>query len=426
MLTRPQSAATDAGEREDVRERGWFVLSGLTFGHAVFHFLPQSFSVMLPAVKDSLGITPLEVGAIITAREVASGLASLPGGVMSDRLRRYWGVILAVCMGGFGLGWLLVGLSPFYPLLILGMVILSIAMSVWHLPSMAALSERFSRRRGAALAIHGIGGNLGDVAGPMATGVLLGVLTWQRVISIYALVPLLMAALTLWAFWHVGGRRSHGREAPSDPATQGDLKAQMRVTIEVLKNVSLWRINVVAGLRGMCYTVYTTFLPLYFVDELRLSSQAVGFHMALLFSMGIVASPVMGHLSDRLGRKPVLVPMLLGSCLLSIMLPIFGHGIMLTVIVALLGLFLRSDYSLLAAAILDMAGRTMVATLLGVLSFSRFVMAAISPLIAGAIYQTLGIHATLYYVAALFALATLVLVTTNLKAGVPAADAEAS
>jgi len=418
LLTTTQAAATETGERgarQEVRERGWFVLSGLTFSHSVFHFLPQSFSVMLPAVRESLGISPLEIGAIITAREVASGLASLPGGVISDRLRRYWGAVLAVCMAGFGLGWLLIGLSPLYPLLILGMVVLSIANSVWHLPAMASLSERFSRRRGAALAIHGIGGNLGDVAGPVATGFLLGLLTWQRVISIYAVAPLLLAVLTVWAFRRIGRDRAPDREAPADPAAEGDLKAQMAVTMEVLKNVSLWRINLVAGLRGMCYAVYTTFLPLYFAEELGLSSKAVGFHLALLFAIGVVVSPVMGYLSDRLGRKPVLVPMLLGSCVLSVMLPIFGHGIMLTVIVALLGLFLRSDYSLLAAAILDLAGSRMVATLLGVLSFSRFVMAAVSPLIAGAIYQTLGVHATLYYVAALFGLATLVLVTTNLK-----------
>ena len=420
MLTRDQTRATGVGERQGVRERGWFVLSTLALSHGVFHFVPQSFSVMLPAIRDSLGITPLEIGAIITAREVASGVASLPGGVLSDRLRRYWGVLFAVCMGGFGLGWLLMGLSPLYPLLILGMVILSIASSVWHLPAMAVISERFSRRRGAALAVHGIGGNLGDVAGPMVTGVLLGLLTWQHVISIYAAIPLLLAFLTVWAFRRVGRDDSSRRCAAPDAVSQDALKAQMAATILVLRSVALWRINLVAGLRGMCYAVYTTFLPLYFTDELKLSSEAVGFHLALLFSVGIVVSPVMGYLSDRVGRKPVLVPMLVGSCVLSIMLPIFGHGFMLTVIVALLGLFLRSDYSLLAAAILDMTGRNMVSTLLGVLSFSRFVMAAISPLIAGAIYQTLGMSATLYYVAALFGLAALVLVTTSLKRVEPA------
>ena len=408
------------GEPGGVRERGWFVLSALALSHGVFHFVPQSFSVMLPAIRDSLGITPLEIGAIITAREVASGVASLPGGVLSDRLRRYWGLLFAVCMGVFGLGWLLMGLSPLYPLLILGMVILSIASSVWHLPAMAVLSERFSRRRGAALAIHGIGGNVGDVAGPMVTGVLLGLLTWQHVISIYAAVPLLLAFLTVWAFRRVGSDDSSRRDAAPDAASQDAPKDQMAATMLALKSVALWRMNLVAGLRGMCYAVYTTFLPLYFTDELKLSSEAVGFHLALLFSVGIVVSPVMGYLSDRVGRKPILVPMLVGSCVLSIMLPIFGHGFMLTVIVALLGLFLRSDYSLLAAAILDMAGRNMVSTLLGVLSFSRFIMAAVSPLIAGAIYQTLGMHATLYYVATLFGLAALVLVTTSLKRVEPA------
>ena len=42
---------------------------------------------------------------------------------------------------------------------------------------------------------------------------------------------------------------------------------------------------------------------------------------------------------------------------------------------------------------------------LGVVSFFSFLMAATSPLIAGAIYEISGFQAGLYYVAGLFALA---------------------
>jgi MFS family permease len=53
---------------------------------------------------------------------------------------------------------------------------------------MAEISRRFSDRKGASLAIFGIGGSFGDIFGPVITGILLGVLAWQSVISISPLI----------------------------------------------------------------------------------------------------------------------------------------------------------------------------------------------------------------------------------------------
>ncbi len=150
-------------------------------------------------------------------------------------------------------------------------------------------------------------------------------------------------------------------------------------------------------------------------EDLGLSSQSIGLHFGLLWSVGIVASPVMGHLSDRLGRKLVLIPALICSCLLTVMFALFGKGLMFTVIIFCLSIFLRSDYAILSAALLDMVGHKVATTMLGILSFTRFIIAAISPLIAGMLYQTLGMRATLFFVATLFALSAMIFSTANLK-----------
>jgi MFS family permease len=409
------SVANDSVEKY---RGGVRILTAFTIAHGIFHFMQQSFAVMLPAIKETFGINPIQIGALMTAKEIAMGVSSLPGGVLSDRLRRYRGIIMAVCMALFGLSWLLIGVASVYPLLIIGMVLVSIATSVWHLPSMAEISRRFSENKGTSLAIFGIGGSFGDIFGPVITGLLLGVLAWREVISVYALVPLLMA---FWFFWTL---RSFGRANQSDETAfekNVDLKTQINTTIKYFKTTAIWKVNLVAGLRGMCYTIYVTFLPLYMKDGLELSSQSIGFHFGLLWAVGIVASPLMGHLSDRLGRKAVLVPALLCSGTLTVILALFGQGIMFTAIIGMLGIFLRSDYALLSAAILDIVGQKVATTMLGVLSFLRFIMAAISPLIAGYLYQNFGMKATLIFVAALFAISAAVFATADLKKG-PAAE----
>ena len=219
--------------RTGFRRRAAFIIGGLTSGHGVFHWIAQSFIVVLPEVRDLiLGGSVIAVTSIQTTREFMSGVVSLPGGVLTDALRRYWGWVMAVCMALFGVGWLLMAaagwqvpgsawltsqetvaasesssLNPVgYALLIIGMAIVAVAASVWHLPAMAALSSHFSHRRGSVLSFHGVGGNVGDVFGPVLTGLLLATLTWQAIISIYAAVPIFLAFLVFWAFRDIGER----------------------------------------------------------------------------------------------------------------------------------------------------------------------------------------------------------------------------
>jgi len=52
-------------------------------------------------------------------------------------------------------------------------------------------------------------------------------------------------------------------------------------------------------------------------------------------------------------------------------------------------------------------------TVLGVLSFLRFIMAAIAPLIAGYLYQNYSMKATLFFVAALFAISAAVFASAD-------------
>jgi MFS family permease len=291
------------------------------------------------------------------------------------------------------------------------MILSAVASSLWHLPAMAALSQTFSDRRGMALSIHGVGGAVGDVVGPVLTGVLLASLTWRGVISAYAVGPLLLVIVIARVFTRLfrDERWVDGAEASCV-----DRQTQIAEFKALLKNTLVWRINMVSSLRGMSYQAYTTFLPLYLAEEVGLNSKGVGLHLGLLFTVGIFASPVMGHLSDRIGRQTVVVPALLGLCVLSVLLALFGQGVALTIIVLVLGLFIRSDYSLLSAMVLDVVGKGVATTTLGIVSFTRFALSGISPLIAGLLYERMGMDAVLYYAAGIYALAALLLATIRL------------
>ena len=348
--------------RTGFRRRAAFIIGGLTSGHGVFHWIAQSFIVVLPEVRDLLlGGSVIAVTSIQTTREIMSGVVSLPGGVLTDALRRYWGWVMAVCMALFGVGWLLMAaagwqapgsawltsqesvaasesssLNPAgYALLIIGMAVVAVAASVWHLPAMAALSSHFSHRRGSVLSFHGVGGNVGDVLGPVLTGLLLATLTWQAIISIYAAVPIFLAFLVFWAFRDIGERAQTAADEHEQPTDT--MRAQVEETKVLVRNPRIWGITIVAGLRGMAYIGFITVLPLYLADVLGLTSSddysdlrnlaLRGSLIGLLVLVGIFASPLTGYLSDRLGRKLILIPAMLALTVITLLMAPYGDSL---------------------------------------------------------------------------------------------------
>ena len=113
-------------------------------------------------------------------------------------------------------------------------------------------------------------------------------------------------------------------------------------------------------------------IPLYLGNELEMGPWWRGFHISLLIIVGLVAKTGAGYLSDRWGRKQVLVPGLIWSCLVALGMVIFNDGIMLTIAIALLGVFLYPDQPILTAAVFDVIGREVASTGLGVVACVAF------------------------------------------------------
>ncbi|MEC9309117.1 MAG: MFS transporter [Chloroflexota bacterium] len=393
--------------RADVRDSSKFMITALAVGHSVFHWVLQSFVVVLPEIQSAFQLSAVGTGGILSARELASGFVRLPGGILSDVLRKHWGLLLATCLFISGLGSLAIGLSPMYGFLLVGVALVAMSHSMWHLPSAAALSYHFPEKRGLALSLHGVGGSVGDVAGPLVTGALLVVLTWQGILSVYAVIPIILAVTAVWAIRNIGRIRA-ADEINIDKSSRPDM------TKRLLINPTLWGLTTVRGLRAMALVALLTTLPLYLDNDLDMNPFNRGLHIGLLIAIGLAAKPIAGHLSDRFTRKKVMVPGLAWSCVMALVMVPMNDGIGLSISVVLMGLFLYPDQPILTAATLEVVGRQVSATALGLVTFASFIMSAISPFIAGGLYQTYGMDSALYFVAGLFGIATVIMAILKL------------
>ena len=362
------------------KERIW-LLGVLTAGHFVIHWFQQFFPVILPSIKTGLNLNNVEVGALTSAQQLIVGLGQMPFGMVADSMVRHRAAILALSLISMGAAYFLLAL-PLFIWALLGSALIGLGTALWHPTAAASLSNRFPERRATALSIHGTGATLSDTITPLLVGVLLAHLSWQAATQVQ-LIPGLLCAFLLWrALAGVFGDAVSARRRVS---------AQFCDVVAVIKNPAFLGLSVATGLLSMSRLVILTFLPIYLQEHLHYSSVVLGFYIALLHAMGIVSQPVLGLLSDRFGRKAVLLPSCLLLGLFFSLLALAPPGIALGLVIFAIGLFFYTLFNIFNAAVMDVASSNVQAATYGLTSLITQLVVIPAPMITGYLIGGWGI-----------------------------------
>ncbi|MSQ09786.1 MAG: MFS transporter [Dehalococcoidia bacterium] len=373
----------------------------LVAGHAIKHMYNQGFNLILPEIARALDLNNTAIGTLGAARSLSGSLSNLPAGFISDRYSHRWGRILGVLMLVIGASQFLMGtFDSYWPILILSVVV-SIAISFWHPPAIAALSQRFATRKGFALSLHGMGGNIGEAAGPLIVGGALYIMTWQSVLHI-SIVPAIITGLVVWYMM-----RSAHSETAGGTASFGSYVGSLK---QFVTDSRLTFLFVSVGGFSTAQAAVNTFLPLYFRLDLGYDPwQTAGF-VALGQVAGVASSPVLGYLSDRFGRVTVLVPSLMALALGIFGIGIFPDGPLLLLAVAWVGAFMFPMMALYLATAMDVVGVNVQATTVSLVFGIGTLFGSLSPLVSGALADAYGRNSAFYWGASVAVVAAVVLV----------------
>ena len=399
-----QAATPVAPEATGMKNNRVFILSSLSVGHGLSHMFDQGFPLLITEIAAAMGLGTFRTATLFAVRQGGSSATSLGGGPVIDHLKSYWGLILTACMLAHAITFAAIGSSPTFGLLVAVVLFLSIPGSLWHLPSAAAISQRFPERRGFAISMHGFGSNIGNVSGPVLAGALLstGFLIWRHVFFIYAGLALLMAVFVWWSL------RGLGRETASELGIS--LSGQFVNALRLLKNPIVMALILAALLRGIGLNALFNWTPFYLRESLSMSTLEAGVYYAMLTGMGIVSAPVLGWLSDKWGRKAVLVPGFVIAGLLSMAVVSVGASLLLVPILAGLGLFSFALHQIIQASVLDYVGQGTEATAIGLLFGINGIIGIGSPFLASAIIENWGGYGAVFYYAGILTLVTAVIV----------------
>lgn len=382
-------------------------LSVITGGHFFIHWFQQLFPVVVPSIKAGLGLDDVQVGALNSARQFTQGTLDLPIGMLSDAQVRRRGLILASALAAMAAAYFLIGVSPSLFWTLVGSGLVGLGTSLWHPTAAASLSNKFPDRRATALSIHGIGATVSDTLTPLAVGFLLVMLPWDTVLRLQLLPGLLLAFFVWRALAAFFADAPHRRWRA----------AEFRDVYELGKNRAFLGVCAATALLQMGRLSVITFIPIYIQEHLGYSPFALGVYIGLMHAMGTVSQPVLGHLSDRYGRKAVMLPSYAALAVLFFLLAFAAPGVQLGLVVSAIGLFFYTLINIANAATMDVAGSHIQGSSFGLTSLINQVVVFPTPIAAGYLVERMGILSAFWLAGIFLLLGAVVLIPLKLYKG---------
>ncbi len=276
--------------REKLYTRDFFILAGSTF--AFF----MSFHMLLPIISPyakQLGAGEGEIGAIIGIFALVAVLSRIPYGSYADKHSKKNLLLLGAFI--FALSPLLYSMSSNPEVLVGVRMFHGLGIGAFTIAAFALVAELSPKPRlGEAMGVYGVSIMIATAIAPALSGYLVDVVGFDNTFYLASGFGFLSLALASLMY----------RDTPTntDSLVKGFRKALGSPGV-LLASYGIFILT-------LSYGVVVAFIPVYMVN-LGMSYTMVGGFFAVYAVATIAARPLMGKLSDKVGRIKVITPMML-------------------------------------------------------------------------------------------------------------------
>jgi MFS transporter, ACS family, hexuronate transporter len=297
-IDRPSSGAatTPSSVRYQV---GVVVLLSITFG--ILFFDRNALGFLQPFVQPDLGLSNTQVGLLASVLSLTWAFAAFGIGIVSDRTGSRKRVLLLSTVA-FSVCSFLSGLAGSFVMLLAARALMGVAEGgVMPIAQAIIASEVRPEHRGLAMGVtQNFGSNLlGSFVAPLALTGFATAFGWRHAFYLAGL-PGLLAAAVLWRFL-----REPKVEAVAPTAAAGE----KMTLLQALEERNILICTVMSILLVSFLVVCWNFMPLYLTKVRGYDPQTESWLMSTLGISATVGAFAISALSDRIGRRPLMIAM---------------------------------------------------------------------------------------------------------------------
>jgi len=266
----------------------------LFLGHVAVDASQGILPVVVVKLKDVFELSYFQVGIMMMILNLTSSVIQPLFGYISDCFRTGWFIPVGVLWTALAMG--LLGWSPNYMTALLLVGFAGLGTAAYHPRAMMAVYLVSGDKRGFGTAVFSAGGNLGFALGPVIGSLLVLGFGLYATVGLVPLGLLIFLAIVLY---------------PGD-FMRRESKKKSRSTQQVdhaalpIPWVPLIAVFLIVTLRAWVYMSAITYLPMLFQGQgIQLKSGSL--ILTTFLACGAVAGLYGGHLSDKIGRKRVIV-----------------------------------------------------------------------------------------------------------------------
>ena len=323
------------------------VLLSISSAHAVIHAYSTLLPLIYPLALTELHFSVFALGIMVGVANLSGGFLQLGAGLVTRVIRRH--TLLGLGALVMAVAAAVTATSANFLQFSAGNVLRSVATSPQHPIGNSLLSDLYQRaRHGTAIAAHVAGGNVGTVVLTPVAALLLSTLGWREALLLLTIPAVVAGLIVLLAI-------DERPRPPTSRTAMGDMLAGLRQVLQSRTLILIFLASLIAaGGRGLGVVILV--VPLYLTLALHLSNALVA-ELYLVLLVGSVVGPlVAGPLSDRIGRRTVLLLAYPLSAITTVglfMAPAGGPWI--AVALAAMGLVVYLESPLLQAYLADAA-----------------------------------------------------------------------
>ena len=280
----PENLDTSIAEDNDFQGEQVFVISSGHFVHDVY----SAFLVpLLPLLIEKLSLTLTMAGSLSAFMQFPALLNPFIGRLADKSNARYF-VVFAPAVTATLMS--LMGLAPNYYSLLALLIVAGVSVSSFHAPAPAMIARVSGNRVGKAMGWFMAGGELGRTLGPIFAVWAVTTLTLEGMLRIAVLGWL----TSLILFWRL-----------KDIPIEKKEKIGLREVLPKLRAIFL-PLAFILLFRTFMTVSMTTYLPI-FMNLKGANLWLSGAALSIMESAGVVGALSVGAISDRIGRRSILL-----------------------------------------------------------------------------------------------------------------------